>query len=135
MKKGMTLIEVMVVVVILGIIATVVAANIGGKPDAGKAQLTQAGLKILRGEVELFRVDQNRLPERLEDLVHRPEYIEPRKWPTDGYRTEMPVDGWGRPYEYRVPGTRASFDIISRGADGKEGGEGVNADLWSHPPK
>jgi len=135
MKKGMTLIEIMVVVVILGIIASVVAANIGGKPDEVKVKMTVAQLKMLRGEVELFRADHHRLPERLEDLVHRPTYIEPRVWPMDGYRTEMPVDGWGRSYEYRVPGSRASFDIISRGADGKEGGEGVNADLWSHPPK
>lgn len=135
MKKGMTLIEIMVVVVILGIIATVVAANIGGKPDDVKVKLTGAQLKMLRGEVELFRADQHRLPESLGDLVRRPPYIDPKAWPTEGYRSEMPVDGWERPYEYRVPGTRASFDIISRGADGKEGGEGVNADLWSHPPK
>jgi general secretion pathway protein G len=135
MKKGMTLIEIMVVVVILGIIATVVAANIGTKPDEARVKMTVAQLKILRGEVELFRADQHRLPERLDDLVHRPAYIEAKSWPTDGYRSEMPLDGWGRPYEFRVPGSRASFDLISRGADGKDGGEGVNADLWSHPPR
>ena len=135
MKKGMTLIEIMVVVVILGIIATVVAANIGGKPGEAKARMTAAHLKILRGEVELFRADHHRLPESLGDLVRRPPYIDPKAWPMEGYRSEMPVDGWERPYEYRVPGTRGSFDIISRGADGKEGGEGVDADLWSHPPK
>jgi general secretion pathway protein G len=135
MNKGMTLIEIMVVVVILGIIATVVAANVGGKPDQAKARMTVTQLKMLRGEVDLFRADQHRLPERLEDLVHRPAYVDPKSWPMDGYRSEVPLDGWGRPYEFRVPGSRASFDIISRGADGKEGGEGVNADLWSHPPK
>ena len=126
MKKGLTLIEIMVVVVILGIIAAVVAANVGGKPDDARAKLTVTQLKVLRGELDLFRADHHRLPERLEDLVHRPAYIDPRAWP---------IDGWQRPYEYRVPGSRASFEIISRGADGKEGGEGVNADLSSHPPK
>lgn len=135
MKKGMTLIEIMVVVVILGIIASVVAVNVGGKSDVARVKLTVAHLKTLRGEVDLFRADQHRLPEKLEDLVVRPAYVDPKAWPTDGYRHEMPVDGWERPYEYRVPGSRASFDIVSRGADGKEGGEGVNADLWSHPPK
>jgi general secretion pathway protein G len=135
MKNGFTLIEVMVVVVILGIIATVVAANIGGKPDDVKVKMTVTQLKVLRGEVELFRADHHRLPERLEDLVRRPAYIDPKSWPTDGYRSEMPADFWGRPYEYHVPGSRASFDIVSRGADGREGGEGINADLWSHPVK
>jgi general secretion pathway protein G len=135
MNKGMTLIEIMVVVVILGIIAAVVAANVGGKPDVSKAKLTEAHLKMLRGEVDLFRADHHRLPERLEDLVHRPGYVDPKAWPTDGYLREVPKDGWERPYEYRVPGSRASFEIVSRGADGKESGDGVNADLFSHPPK
>jgi general secretion pathway protein G len=135
MNKGFTLIEMMVVVVILGIVATLVAVNIGEKPDIARARVTAAQLKVLRGEVELFKVDQHRLPDSLKDLVHRPAYVDPHSWPTDGYQTELPVDGWNRPYHYQVPGTRASYDIVSWGADGKEGGDGVNADLWSHPPK
>jgi general secretion pathway protein G len=133
MNKGMTLIEIMVVVVILGIVATVVAANIGDKDDRMKAKLTAAQIKLLRADVELFKVDHQRYPRSLDELVHRPADIDPKEW--HEYRDEVPLDGWSRPYEYRAPGSRASFELVSRGADGKDGGEGVNADLWSHPPK
>jgi general secretion pathway protein G len=133
MNKGFTLIEMMVVVVIIGIVATVVAVNIGDKPDLVKHRTTKAQIKVLKGEVELFKADHNRYPETLEDLVRRPGYIQTKDW--HEYRSEPPVDGWERPYHYQVPGTRGPFDIVSRGADGIEGGEGVNADIWSHPPK
>jgi general secretion pathway protein G len=122
MKKnsGLTLIEIMVVVVILGIVATVVAVNVGGKVDPAKAKLTEAQIKVLKGEVELYKVENNRFPETLQDLVPK-------------YRDEAPKDAWNRPFVYRVPGTRGTFDIVSLGEDGLPGGEGVNADLWSHP--
>jgi len=124
MKKneGFTLIEIMVVVVILGIIATVVVANVGDKDGRAKAHLTEAQIKILKGDVELYKVDHNRFPETLQELVPK-------------YRDEVPKDGWKRPFQYRVPGSRGAFDIVSLGEDGLPGGEGVNADLWSHPPK
>jgi general secretion pathway protein G len=133
MNKGFTLIEMMVVVVIIGIVATVVAVNIGEKPDIAKAKMTMAQVKQLKAEVELFKADHNRYPETLQDLVVKPAYIDSKAW--HEYRSEMPLDGWGRPYHYQAPGTRGPFDIVSWGADGIVGGEGVNADIWSHPPK
>jgi len=133
MKKGMTLIEIMVVVVILGIIAAVVAANVGGKDGAAKAKLTAAQIKLLRGDVDLFKVDHNRYPASLDELVRRPSDIDAKNW--HEYRSEVPLDGWSRPFRYQMPGSRGPFDIVSLGEDGKEAGEGVNADLWSHPPK
>jgi general secretion pathway protein G len=129
MRNGLTLIEIMVVVVILGILAAVVATNVGGKVDPAKQKLTSAHLKMLKQEVELFKVDHNRYPDRLEDLVQRPPWVETRNW--HAYRDEVPVDPWGRPYVYRVPGTRGRFDIISWGEDGKESDD----DFWSHPAK
>jgi general secretion pathway protein G len=124
MKKneGFTLIEIMVVVVIIGIVATVVIANIGDKPGIAKARMTATQIKLLKADVELFKVDNNRFPETLHDLIPR-------------YRSELPPDAWDRPFIYHVPGSRGSFDIVSLGEDGKEGGEGVNTDLWSHPPR
>ena len=121
MKKnaGLTLIEIMVVVVILGIVASVVAANVATKPSDAKVKLTQAAISKLKGEVELYKVDKNTYPESLQDLVPR-------------YCDEVPKDCWDRPFVYRVPGQRGAFDIISLGEDGLPGGEGVNADLWSH---
>ena len=122
MKKnaGFTLIEIMVVVVILGIVATVVVANIGHKPSEAKAKLTQTAISRLKGEVELYKADKNRYPETLQELVPR-------------YCDEIPKDGWDRAFIYRAQGTRGAFDIVSLGEDGLPGGEGVNADLWSHP--
>ena len=124
MKKnaGMTLIEIMVVIVILGIVATVVAANVGNKPGEAKVQLTRAAIAKLKGEVELYKVDKDRYPESLQDLV--PKYMD-----------EVPKDGWNRPFVYRPQGTRGAYDIVSLGEDGLPGGEGANADLWSHSTK
>ena len=111
MKTGMTLIEIMVVVVILGIIATVVAANIGDKPGVVKARMTAAQIKLLRADVELFKADHNRYPASLEDLVRRPADIDARNW--HDYRSEVPLDGWSRPFRYQAPGTRGPFEIVS----------------------
>src|SRR3989442_13033415 len=130
-RRGFTLIEIMVVVVILGIMATVVIANIGDKPGAAKAKLTAAQIKLLRADVELFKVDPNRYPESLQELVQRPSYVEAKDW--HPYRDEVPLDGWNPPFRYQAPGTRGPFDIVSFGEDGLPGGEGVHADLWSHP--
>ena len=116
---GLTLIEILVVVLILGIIAGVVAANVGEKAVTSKVKLTEAQIKRVKGEVELYKVEKDRYPETLQELVPR-------------YLDELPKDGWNRPFVYRVPGMRGAFDIVSLGEDGLPGGEGANVDLWSH---
>lgn len=121
-RRGFTLVEMMVVVVLIGIVAAVVAVNVGDKPGGAKGKLTAAQIKLVKGDIELFKVERNRYPETLQELVPK-------------YRDEVPKDAWDRPYWYRVPGQRGPFDLVSLGEDGQEGGEGVNADLWSHPPK
>ena len=131
-RSGLTLIGIMVVVLILGIIASVVVANVGGRPSEVKGKLTNVAISKLKGEIQLFKVEQNRYPETLEDLVRRPAYVDARKWPEHGYLEALPLDGWDRPFEYAVPGSKGPFDLISRGEDGKPGGEGVNAVLYSH---
>ena len=131
--RGFTLVEMMVVVLIIGIIASIVAVNIGDRSGRAKAKLTEAALAKLKADVQLFKVEQNRYPETLQDLIRRPDYVDIRKWPARGYLEEIPHDGWERPFTYRLPGERGPFDLISWGEDGKPGGEGVDADLWSHP--
>jgi general secretion pathway protein G len=129
-RAGFTLVEMMVVIVIIGILATVVIVNIGGKADTAKVKATEAIIKQIAGQMEMFKLDQNRYPENLNDLFRQPGYVEGKKWPPGGYITEPPVDGWGRDLLLRVPGPDgAPFDIISLGEDNREGGEGPAADI------
>jgi general secretion pathway protein G len=128
---GFTLVEMMVVIVIIGILATVVIVNVSGHADKAKVNATQAILKTVGNQIEIFKLNHNRYPDNVNDLFMQPSYVEPRSWPPGGYVTEPPVDGWGRPFMYRVPGSNGSpFDLYSLGEDGKEGGEGPAADIW-----
>src|SRR5262249_3182129 len=104
--------------------------NISGKADTAKVKATEAIIKQIGGQMEIFKLDQNRYPESLNDLFRMPSYIDPKKWPGGGYITEPPVDGWGRELYLRMPGPDgAPFDIVSLGEDGREGGEGAAADI------
>jgi len=130
-QRGFTLVEMMVVIVIIGILATVVIVNISGKADKARVEATQSLLKTLGGQMEMFKLDHNRYPDSLMDLYKMPSYIDPKKWPPGGYITEVPLDGWGREFLLRFPGPDGSpFDIISLGEDGREGGDGFAADLY-----
>jgi len=124
MRRGFTLIELMVVILLIALLATVVIVTIGERSDWAKWRLTLAQVKQLKAEVELFKIDQNRYPQDLEELVDR------------GYRDEMPLDGWGKKLIYRVPGARgAAFDVLSWASDFQPGGVGHAEDIWSHPAK
>lgn len=132
-RRGFTLIEVMVVVVILGLLATVVAVNVAGKPDKAKVRLTTAALASLSANLDDFRLNHGRYPERLEDLVFMPAYVNPRHWPPGGYLLKAPRDAWDNEYLYRVPGSDGfPVDVVSYGADGKPGGIEFDEDLWNH---
>jgi general secretion pathway protein G len=129
---GFTLIEIMVVVVIIGVLTALVITNIGGKADLAKANATKAMISTVSSALDMFKLDQNRYPEKIEDLVHQPSYIDPTKW-KQSYLKSVPLDGWGQPFQYRVPGTGGQgYDVVSYGADLKEGGASYDEDLWSH---
>jgi general secretion pathway protein G len=129
-ERGFTLVEMMVVIVIIGILATVVIVNISGKADAAKVKATEAIIKQLGGQMEMFKLDHNRYPENLNDLYRQPSYVDPKKWPAGGYLLDPPRDGWDQEFILRFPGPDSSpFDIISYGEDKREGGEGNAADI------
>ena len=132
-QRGFTLIEIMVVVVILGILAAMVAPKILSRPDQAKVTVARSDIETISQALELYRLDNGIYPsldQGLGALVERPTIApEPRNWNPDGYLKKTPVDPWGNDYVYLQPGTHGRFDLYSLGADGREGGEGLNADI------
>lgn len=134
-KKGFTLVEVMAVLLILGLIAAIVAKNVMGKVDKAKVESTKNSLRVLHDAVNEFKLDTGDYPSEdggLDELVNPPtdlEGVDPQ-----GYllTTEVPGDAWGNEFIYELnPDSGKPFVIISYGADGEEGGEGHDADLYS----
>jgi general secretion pathway protein G len=133
LRAGFTLVEMMVVIVIIGILATVLVTQLGGKADRAKVEATKAMIKQVSDALDLFKLDQNRYPRNLDDLMMQPPDIDPKKWPPGGYLKKAPRDAWDREFVLRVPGTKGQpYDLISLGEDGREGGEGYAEDLWNH---
>ena len=131
--SGFTLVEMMVVIVIIGVLATVLITQIAGKAERAKVEATRALISQVSNALVQFKLDHNRYPDRLDDLVTKPPYANTRNWPPGGYLKDPPRDAWGREFIYRVPGTKGQpFDIISLGDDGREGGEGYAEDIWNH---
>src|SRR5262245_35941859 len=137
MKKhsGFTLVEVMVVVVILGILAAVVLPKIMGRPDEARVTAAKADISVIMQALKLYRLDNQFYPstdQGLSALVTRPaSNPQPLNWKQGGYLERLPNDPWGRPYQYLNPGLKGEIDVYSLGADGQQGGEGVNADVGS----
>ncbi len=131
--SGFTLIEIMVVVVILGILAALIAPNVISQID--KAQITKAkqDIRAIESALKLYRLDNFRYPsteEGLEALVNPPDDPQAQKrWPPGGYLDRLPVDPWGRPYLYLYPGNQGEYDLYTLGRDGQQGGEGLDADI------
>lgn len=130
---GFTLIEMMVVIVIIGIIAALAIGGLASRADKAKAEQTKAQIAQLSARIEDFKLEFNRYPNDLRELMEPPPDIDPKKWPPGGFLNKMPRDGWSREFRYQRPGTRGQpFDLISYGEDGREGGEGYAEDLWNH---
>ncbi len=132
-EKGFSLIELIVVLVILGLLAAVVAPRVYDKLARGKEQIAKIQIKELEGALQLFSFDNGRYPttmEGLDALIQNPGNLPSWRGPYLG-KAELPKDPWGRPYVYRCPGQHGDFDLLSYGPDGVEGGEGENADITS----
>lgn len=132
-STGFTLLEVMVVVVILGILATIIVPNIFGRLHHAKVQVAHTNLQAIESALQMFRLDHNRVPttdEGLMALQTNPGSV--KNYPPEGY-LKLPKDPWGNRYSYIHPGRDSLFDLYSRGADGQPGGDGVNADISNHP--
>lgn len=138
-NKGFTLLEIIVVVFILSILAAIVAPKIIGRTDDARVTEAKVQIKNFETALKLFKIDNGFYPDTqqgLEALIQKPTSGQiPKKYREGGYleHKKIPLDPWGNPYIYVSPGLGGDFDIISQGADGKEGGEGKEADItnWS----
>jgi general secretion pathway protein G len=130
-QSGVTLIEMMIVLVIIGIVAALVVPNVIGRPDEARVAVANADLRTISASLEMYRLDNRSYPtasQGLNALSARPsEPPVPPNWVAGGYLPQVPTDPWGNPYAYTVAG--GGYEIISLGADGQPGGEGVDADL------
>jgi len=131
-QRGFTLLEILVVVVILGILASLVLPNFLGRTDQARAIAAKHDIQTLVGVLKLYKLDNGFYPstaQGLQALVKKPETDPvPRNW-KQPYIDQLPKDPWDRPYQYLNPGVHGSIDVFTLGADGESGGEENNADI------
>ncbi|MFO7305025.1 MAG: type II secretion system major pseudopilin GspG [Gammaproteobacteria bacterium] len=133
-NRGFTLIEIMVVVVILGLLAAIVAPNVIRRIDDAQIAKARQDIRAYETALNLFRMDNFKYPtteQGLRALVEPPNDPTIRNWRPGGYLSGgLRKDPWGNDYHYEYPGRRGlEYDLYTLGADGQEGGEGVNADI------
>ena len=131
--RGFTLIEVMVVIVILGVLASLVVPRVMSRPDEARVVAAQQDIATLMQALRLYKLDNLHYPttaQGLRALVERPggEPV-PQNWKP--YLERLPTDPWGNPYQYLNPGIHGEVDVMSFGADGRPGGTGFDADIGS----
>lgn len=132
-QGGFTLLEVMVVIVILGILATMVVPNVMGNKAKADHQKVITDLTALENALQMYKLDNNRYPtteQGLQALVEKPTMDpEPRHYQHNGYIRDVPRDPWGQEYLYMSPGEHSDVDIYTLGADGQVGGSDENQDI------
>ncbi len=126
-QSGFTLLEMLAVIVLLGIVATIVVRQVGGNVDKGKYGAGKAQLASLGQKIESYGLDVGSPPANLQQLVKKPANV--TGWMGPYAKPSDLKDPFGHAFGYRFPGEHGSFDLIFYGQDGQPGGEGYNADL------
>lgn len=133
-EHGFTLVELMVVIVILGVLATIVAINVIPFGDRARTTAAKADISTIEGALDTYKLQNGQYPttqQGLQALVTAPEGADAASYPRGGYIRKLPLDPWKRPYLYAAPGAHGDVDVWTLGGDNKEGGEGGNADVTS----
>jgi general secretion pathway protein G len=129
-QAGFTLLELLVVVVIIGVLAGFVAPRYFGQVGKSEVNVAKAQIDALEKALDQYRLDVGRYPTKelgLKALVERPPN-EP-KWNGPYLRKDVPLDPWGKPYVYQIPGEKAEIELLSYGKDGQPGGSAEAADI------
>jgi general secretion pathway protein G len=136
-QRGITLIEMMVVIVILGILATIIFTRVSDRPEQARRTKAAVEIRQIGTALELFKLDNGYYPsteQGLDALVSQPTTGKiPKNYPESGYLDKVPKDPWANLYVYISPGLHGDYDLESYGADGEDGGESKNRDVesWS----
>lgn len=132
-QRGMTLIEILVVLVLIGIVLGIVGGNFIGKGEKAKADAAKIEIGQISQTLDLYKLEVGRYPssqEGLQALISAPAGV--ANWNGPYWKKgTVPKDPWGNEYKYASPGSKAAYEIVSLGADGKEGGEGPDKDISS----
>jgi len=131
-QYGFTLIELMVVLSIIAMLAALVVPRLFKNVDKSKIQTTKAQISALEGALDAYRLDVGSYPttdQGLQALRVKPTGVE--HWDGPYLPKELPLDAWGHAYVYKSPSDHGDYEIVSYGADGQPGGDGVNADIVS----
>ena len=132
-QRGMTLIEILVVLVLIGIVMGILGGNFIGRGEKAKADAARIEIGQIGQSLDLYKLETGRYPsssEGLQALIAQPAGA--TNWNGPYWKkSTLPKDPWGNEYRYSAPGQHGPYDILSYGADGKEGGEGANKDILS----
>jgi general secretion pathway protein G len=132
--RGMTLIEILVVLVLIGIVMGIVGGNFLGKGEKAKADAAKIEINQIGQTLDLYKLETGRYPttqEGLQALITAPSGV--ANWNGPYWKNSaIPKDPWGNEYKYTSPGAKGPYDIVSYGADGKEGGDGPNKDITNN---
>ncbi|MFT5481519.1 MAG: general secretion pathway protein G [Halieaceae bacterium] len=128
----------MVVLVIMGLLISIVAPNVLNRADEARVQKAYADFKSIETALQIYKLDNFNYPsteQGLQALVSRSSIDpEPRNFRKGGYLNSLPIDPWGQPYLYLVPGENSDFDLYTLGADAVTGGEEQNEDIGNWLP-
>lgn len=133
-QAGFSLVELMVVVFIMGLLATLIIVNVAPVGDRSRISKARSDIASLESALEQYSLDLYNYPsadQGLAALSAPPQGVDLALYRQGGYIRRVQMDPWGKPYQYQIPGTRSGgrYDIFSLGADGQPGGEGPDADI------
>jgi general secretion pathway protein G len=120
------MVEIIVVVIVIAVLAALIAPRFFGQVGKAKNAVAQQKLAVIEQAIDKFYYESGRFPRELRELVDKPADVPDEKWDPSLKAKDL-QDPWGRPYQYRDPGTK--YQLLSLGADGQEGGSGEDADI------